>query len=96
MTIGCNFCGGIGIFIEFLTWSLSTGVEGDRLIVINSSFVFISDLYVSATPAAHPADDYLRSYSSIKVGFAAASHTHTCKSYVGLSLHTHHVGLSYS
>lgn len=67
------FAAGSASLLNFLTWSLSTGVESDRLIVVNSSFVFISDLYV----AAHQADDYLRSCSSIKVGFAAASHTQT-------------------
>lgn len=67
------FAAGSAFLLNLLTCSLSTGVEGDRLIVISSSFVFISDLYV----AAHQADDYLRSCSSIKVGFAAASHTQT-------------------
>lgn len=49
MTIVC--AAGSAFLLNFLTWSLSTGVEGDRLIVFNSSFAFISDLYVSVTPS---------------------------------------------
>lgn len=78
------FAAGLLIFIEYFdvgSKPLSTGTERRSY---HSSFVFISDLYVSATLATHQADDYLSNYSSIKVSFAAASATQTYKSYLSL------------
>lgn len=78
------FAAGLLIFIEYFDVGckpLSTGTERWSY---HSSFVFISDLYVSATLAMHQADDYLSNYSSIKVSFAAASPTQTYKSYLSL------------